>query len=463
MSDDQDFKNDGGRPGMSEAGNIDDLKKMAENLVSFGKAAGADEVEVTIADGREFGVDVRLGNIENLVEAGSRHLSLRVLKNMKTAYATSSDLGIETLRRLLRSAVSRAELGSRDEFAGLPPLQATEIDIPSLELFDPEIGGLDPRRKIDLALETERIALADERITNSHGASFVTNEVTNVLANSKGFSGAYEQTFCSLSVGLQAGETDEKAEDYWSSADRFFKRLEPPEAVAKKAVERTVRQLHPRKIETQTVPVIFEPDMTAWLVGFLFACVSGVAVYQRASCLAEKLGEWIGNEKITVVDDGLMPGKLGSRPFDTEGMPCRKTTVVENGLLRRFLCHTYAGRKLKLEPTGNADRTAVGPNNFYLLPSSLSQDEIIRSTQKGLLLTRTIGHGLNPVTGDISRGAFGLWIEKGEVAYPVSEITIAGNLEDILKCVEMVGNDLDFRSPVCGPTIKVAELAVAGE
>ncbi len=448
---------------MSEKGNIDDLKRTAESLVSFAKAAGADEAEVTVADGREFGVDVRRGNIENLVEAGSRHLSLRVLRNMKTAYATSSDLDIETLRRLVRNAVSRAELGSRDEFAGLPPLQATDIDISSLELFDPEISGLDPRRKIALALETERIALADKRITNSHGASFVTNEVTNVLANSHGFSGAYEQTFCSLSVGLQAGETDEKVEDYWSSADRFFRRLEPPEDVAKRAVARTVRQLHPRKIETQTVPVVFEPDMTAWLVGFLFACVSGVAVYQKASCLAEKLSERIGNEKITVVDDGLMPGKLGSRPFDTEGMPCRKTTVVENGLLRRFLCHTYAGRKLKLEPTGNADGTAVGPNNFYLLPGSLTQDEIIRSTQKGLLLTRTIGHGLNPVTGDISRGAFGLWIEKGEVAYPVSEITVAGNLEDILKSVEMVGNDLDFRSPVCGPTIKVAELAVAGE
>ncbi len=448
---------------MSEAGNSDDLKALAEGLVLFGRTAGADEVEVTVADGREFGVDVRMGSIENLVEAGSRHLSLRVIKDMKTAYATSSDLALDTLRRLLRNAVARAEFGSRDEFAGLPPLQAAGIDISSLELFDPEISGLDPRRKIDLALETERIALADNRITNSHGASFVTNEVMGVLVNSKGFSGGYKQTFCSLSVGLQAGETDDKAEDYWSSADRFFKRLEPPEAVAKKALERTVRQLHPRKIETQTVPVIFEPDMTAWLVGFLFACVSGVAVYQKASCLAERLGERIGNEKITVVDDGLMPGKLGSRPFDAEGTPCRRTTVVENGRLRRFLCHTYAARKLKLESTGNADGTAVGPNNFFLLPGPLTPDEIIRSTRKGLLLTRTIGHGLNPVTGDISRGAFGLWIEGGEIAYPVSEITIAGNLEDILKSVELVGKDLDFRSPVCGPTIKVAELILAGE
>jgi PmbA protein len=448
---------------MSEAGNCDDLKALAEGLVSFGRTAGADEVEVTISDGREFGVDVRKGSIENLVEAGSRHLSVRVIKDMKTAYATSSDLALDTLQRLLRRAITRAELGSRDEFAGLPPLQPTEIVVSSLELFDPEIGGLDPRRKVDLALETERIALADKRITNSHGASFVTNEMTGVLVNSKGFSGGYRQTFCSLSVGLQAGETDDKAEDYWSSADRFFNRLEPPDAVAKKAVERTVRQLHSRKIETQSVPVIFEPDMTAWLVGFLFACVSGVAVYQKASCLAERLGERIGNEKITIVDDGLMPGKLGSRPFDTEGMPCRRTTVVENGLLRQFLCHTYAARKLNLESTGNADGTAVGPNNFYLLPGPLTPDEIIRSTQKGLLLTRTIGHGLNPVTGDISRGAFGLWIEGGEIAFPVSEITIAGNLEDILKNIEMVGKDLDFRSPVCGPTIKVSGIVLAGE
>jgi PmbA protein len=448
---------------MTETPRADSLLGLAERIVSLGKECGADEVEATVSDGREFSVDVRQGQIENLVEAGSRFLSFRVIKDQKTAHATSSDLQDETVQRLIRNAVIRAALGSRDEYAGLPLLSSDKVDIPSLRLFDPEVPKLEAAPKIRLALETERIALEDKRITNSHGASFITNEVTTVQAGSNGFLGSYDQTFCSLSVGLQAGETDDRVEDYWVSVERFFKNLEPPETVAKKAVERTVRQLHPRKIRTQTVPVIFEPGMTDWLVGFLFACVSAVAVYQKTTFLAGRLGERIGNENITIMDDGLMPGRLGSRPFDSEGVPCGKTTVFEQGVLRRFLCNTYAGRKLKLATTGNSDGTGIGPNNFYLLPGNASPQEIIASTERGLVLTRTIGHGLNPVTGDISRGAFGLWVEGGEIAYPVSEVTIAGNLEQILNRVEMVGNDLDFRSPVCGPTIKIGALTVAGE
>jgi PmbA protein len=193
------------------------------------------------------------------------------------------------------------------------------------------------------------------------------------------------------------------------------------------------------------------------------ACVSGVAVYQRASFLADRLGSRIGNEKVSVIDDGLMPGRLGSRPFDGEAVACRKTVVVEGGVLRRFLCNAYAARKLKLETTGNGDGTGVSPNNFYLAPGPQTPEDIIASTDRGLILTRTIGHGLNPVTGDISRGAFGLWVEGGRVAYPVAEITIAGHLEQVLNGIEAVGNDLDFRTPVCGPTIRVAGLIVAGE
>jgi len=448
---------------MTESPEAGTLAALAERIVTFGKKCGADEVEATVSDGLEFSVDVRQGQVENLVEAGSRYLSFRVIKDMKTAHASSSDLKEETIERLVRNAVGRAALGSRDDCAGLPPLSTEKVDIPSLRLFDPEVEKLNAAQKTRLALETEQIALEDKRITNSHGASFGTNEIASVLAASNGFLGSYDQTFCSLSVGLQAGETDEKVEDFWVSVDRFFKNLESPETVARKAVERVVRQLHPRKIRTQTVPVIFEPGMTDWLVGFLFGCVSAVAVYQKTTFLAGRLGERIGNENITIIDDGLMPGRHGSRPFDSEGVPCRKTMVFERGVLRRFLCNTYAGRKLNLPTTGNSDGTGVGPNNFYLLPGSVSPKEMIASTDKGLILTRTIGHGLNPVTGDMSRGAFGLWVEGGEIAYPVSEVTIAGNLGEVLNQVEMVGNDLDFRSPVCGPSVKIAALTVAGE
>lgn len=448
---------------MNDPKQLSELKSLAERMVNLGRSLGADEIQVSIAEALEFNADVRLGNIENLIEAGARYCGFKIIKEKRTAYATSSDLSPDTLRRLVQNAIHRAEHANPDECAGLPAHEERPGESPPLDLCDPEIPEMETEKKIALALETERIALTDKRISNSHGASFETKEVTTILANSFGFLDDYAETFCGLGVGIQAGETDSKVEGFWSSTERHFRDLESPETIAKKAVERTVRQLHPRKIKTQAVPVIFEPPMTSWLLGFIFACISGAAVYQKLSFLSDKLGERIAGENISVVDDGRMPGKLGSRPFDSEGVSTKKNTVIENGLLRNFLCDTYSGKKLDLLTTGNADGSGVGPHNFYLLPGSLPPEAIIQNTDKGLILTRTIGHGLNPVTGDISRGAFGLWVEKGEIAYPVAEITIAGNLGKILHQIEDVGNDLEFRSTICGPTIKIQELTVAGE
>ncbi|MGZ5453139.1 MAG: TldD/PmbA family protein, partial [Candidatus Aminicenantales bacterium] len=277
--------------------------------------------------------------------------------------------------------------------------------------------------------------------------------------------GEYEQTYCGLGVGLQAGDTDHRVEDSWSSSKRHFKDLETPAEIARKAVERTARQLNPRKIRTQNVPVIFDQTQTAWLLGFLFGCIAGTAVYQKATFLEGKLGQRIGSDRITVIDDALMRGALGSHPFDSDGLPCRRTVVVEKGILRSYLCNYYSARKLGLESTGSADGGGVGPGNFYLQPGpgALSPQDIIAGTKKGLLLIRTLGHGLNSVTGDISRGAFGLWIEDGAIAYPVTEATISGNLGRILETIEAVGTDLEFLGPVVGPTVKVAEMTVGGE
>ena len=441
------------------------LRDMAESLVVYARKSGADEAEVSVVDGYEFNVDVRKGRIETLIEAGSRSVGLRVIKDRRSAYASSSDLDPGTLRRLVRNAVRRAELGSPDEFSGLAPLagEGERVDIEALRLYDPEIARLDSRTKIALALRTEREALKDKRITNSYGATFASNEIRSVLALSNGFVGEFRQTYCGLGVGLQAGDTDDRVEDSWSSSKRHFKDLETPEAIARKAVERTVRQLKPRKIRTANVPVIFEPTQTAWLMGFLFGCVTGTAVYQKATFLEGKLGERIGNDRVTVVDDALRPGELGSHPFDSDGLPCRRTVVVERGVLRSYLCNIYAARKLGLESTGSADGGGVGPANFYLEAGTAAPAEIVAGTKRGLLLIRTLGHGLNGVTGDISRGAFGLWIEDGEIAYPVSEVTISGNLGRVLEAIEAVGNDLEFHSPVTGPTVKVAEMTVAGQ
>ena len=454
-----------GRPPREKARPAPALRDLAESLAAYARKCGAGEAEVSIADGYEFDVEVRKGRIETLVEAGSRSAGVRIIKDQKTAYASSSDLDMGTLRRLVRNAVRRAELGSPDEFAALAPLAPERVDAAALDLNDPVIAGLDSKTKIDLALRTERAALKDRRITNSYGATFASNEISSVLTMTNGFVGEYAQTYCGLGVGLQAGGTDDRVEDGWSSSKRHFKDLETPEEIARKAVERTVRQLHPRKIRTQNVPVIFEPTQTAWLMGFLFGCVAGTAVYQKATFLEGRLGKRIGNERITVVDDALMPGALGSHPFDSDGLPCRRTVVVEKGVLKSYLCNYYAARKLGLSSTGSADGGGVGPANFYLEPGlgAVAAADIVAGTKKGLLLIRTIGHGLNGVTGDISRGAFGLWIEDGRVAYPVSEITISGNLGRILESVEAVGTDIDFNSAVTGPTVKVSEMTVAGE
>jgi PmbA protein len=462
MPDDQNHQDDSRRAELKAEKAQIKLTELAEDLVSLGRKKGADEIEVSILDGYEFSVDVRLGKIENLIEAGSRALGLRVIRGKRTASASSSDLSRETLERLVENAVKRAELSNPDEFSGLPSLSPKRIDILSLNLFDPEISKQDSKEKIALALETERIALEDKRITNSHGASFETKEIKAVLANSNGFFQEYKQTICGLSLGLQAGETDNRVEDFWFSAKRHLHELESPEEVAQNAVRRTVRQLCPRKIKTQKVPVIFEPMMTSWLLGFLFMCVSGVSIYQKTSFLTGKLGKRIGNSRVNVIDNGIVPGLLGTRPFDAEGVPCQRTVVIDKGILKNYLCNTYAARKLKLKSTGNSTGTGVNPNNFYLEPGEASPEKIISSLEKGLILIRTLGHGLNPVTGDISRGAFGLWVEKGEVVYPVSEVTISGNLGEILNNIEMIGNDLEFRSPVCGPTIQIRELTVAG-
>lgn len=438
------------------------MPDLAADLIAYGRRRGADQMEVSVSEGREFEAGVRRGRIETLVEAGSRVMGLRLIKDSRTAFAGASDLDPEGLRRLVRNAVRRAELAEPDANAGLAPLSPERVEAAALDLYDPAVPALEPAAKIRLALRTERLALADKRITNSYGASFVTHVASSVLANSNGFLGEYRRTYCSLSVGLQAGGTDDRVEDFWFSAKRRVADLASPEEVARTAVARTVRQLRPRKISTRNVPVIFEPLQTGWLIGFLFGCVSGVSVYQGTSYLAGKLGERIGSDLVDVIDDGTLPGALGSRPFDSDGLPARRTTVIEKGVLKGFLCNTYAARRLKLTSTGNADGSGVGPNNFYLEKGAVSAEEIVRSTKRGLLLIRTLGHGLNTANGDISRGAFGLWIEDGEIAYPVSEVTISGNLDGVLRGIEQVGTDLDFTSSVVGPTIKVAEMTVAG-
>ncbi len=436
----------------------DDLLGLAESLVGYGRKKGASEIEVTIAEGTEFDANVREGELESLTEAGSKGLALRVLVDGKLAEASSSDFAKATLTHLVDNAIVRARLGGKDEFAGLPEKQEIKGDVAKLGIHDPAIAAMPPEKKIAVAKKLEAIGVGDKRVQLCLGSSYSSYEGRRILVNSKGFSGSYRRSIASCGVGFQAGEGDNVFQDYYFDATTKLADLKDPETIAKKAVERVTRLVGARKVETQNVPLILEPAMTAQLLGFLSQCLSGPALARKQSFLVDALGTTVGNELVTIVDDGLLPRGRGTRPFDSEGVPASKKQVVAKGVLKSYLLDTYWGKKLGLSSTGNAD----GATNLYWQAGTSTPEEIIKSVDKGLLLTGTLGLGTVPTTGDWSVGAFGLWIEKGEVAFPVAEITISGNLGELLGKVEMVGNDLELRRSIAGPTVKFSEISVGG-
>ncbi|MGH7410679.1 MAG: TldD/PmbA family protein, partial [Candidatus Methylomirabilis sp.] len=322
--------------------------------------------------------------------------------------------------------------------------------------------------RITRAKAAEAAALSyDPRITNSEGAEFASNLYRIIYGNSHGFLGEYQGSTFSLAVTPIALSDGAMQRDYWYTFSRHLNGLESPEAVGKRAAERTIRRLGARKIATREVPVVFDPETSASLMRSLCSAVSGPSLYRGASFLIDRLGDRIAPEIVSIYDDGTLQGHLGSKPFDGEGLPTRRTALVENGVLRSYLLDTYSARKLKLAPTGSAARgvgdvPTVGPTNFFLQAGPDDPTEIIRSVDSGLYVTELIGPGVNFVTGDYSRGAVGFWIENGKLTDPVEEITVAGNLKEMLLGIEMVGNDLTFRSSVVAPTLKIRRMTVAG-
>ena len=432
------------------------LQELAESLVAYGRKQGASEMEISIGTGSEFSVKVFNGEVESLTESGSKSLNMRVFVDGKKANASSSDFTLSTLHSMVDNAITRARLGGKDAFAGLPDNEPVAKG--DLKLFDPAVLAMEPEKKIAFARELEAIGLKDKRIKKSSGASFGTYEGTSILVNSKGFSNSYRKSSASAGVSFMAGEGDNLQQDGWYDGSIHLNGLWSAERIAKMAAERTARLVGSRKVETQKVPLIVDPQMAAMLLGFLSQCISGSSVTRRQTYLADKLGQKIGNELVTIIDDPLMPGQVASRPFDSEGVASKKHTFVDQGVLKGFVLNTYFGRKLKMPSTGHAG----GLTNFYWAAGKSTPEEIIKSVDKGLYLTGVMGQGTVPTTGDISLGAVGLWIEKGAIAFPVSEITIAGNLADLLMNVEMVGNDLEIRQGISAPTLKFKEITVGG-
>ena len=438
---------------------MNELKGLAEKLTVFAQKSGASQTEVSIYNSNNFSVDILNQEIEQLQEAGSINLSLKVIVDGKVATASSSDLSMDALQHLTKNAISRASYSNPDKYSALPDNEKIKTDIDKLKLYDPSVEELSPEKKIQAVMELEKICIDNKMIKMSAGASFNTGTAERILANSNGFSGAYKSSYCSNGVYLQAGSDEVFFEDGWSDSSRTANGLMPVEEIAKKAIHRVTRLIGAKKIDTQNVPVVFEAPMAASILGFLAQCLSGTAVYQKRTFLSDMLGEKIANDNVNIMDDALMPGKPGTRPFDGEGVPTGKTSIIENGTLKNFLLDTYSARKLDMKSNGHAS----GTTNFYMAPGKHSLEDIIKSTKKGLFLTRTIGQGTVPTSGDISKGAYGLWIENGELTYPVAEITLSGNLGTMLKEIEMVGSELDFRRSINSPAFKVKEMTISGK
>jgi PmbA protein len=362
-----------------------------------------------------------------------------------------------------------AAISTEDPYAGLPDASELGTIEGDLELYSEDISRIETPQRIEHARRAEEAALsADPRITNSEGASFDAYSGERVFANSRGFLGWYRVSSCSLSTTPVARQNDSMERDYWFSSARSYARLESPEAIGRRAAERAVRRLGSRKVATQKAPVVFDPLTARSLVGNVFAAVDGEEIYRKASFLEGKLGERVASEHVTIVDDGTIPGLFGTTPFDDEGVPVRRTVVIDRGVLKSYLLNTYTARKLGMRTTGNAGRgitgnASVGHGNLFLEKGERSPEELIRGIKRGLYVTELIGSGVNIVTGDYSRGAAGLWIENGEFAYPVSEITIASTLQEMLAGIDQIGSDLEFRGAMASPTLVIGEMTISGQ
>jgi len=445
------------------------LKQLAADIVADALRAGATDAEVTIREGDEFSTVVRMDEVETLKESGSRGVGLRVLAGQRSASTTTSDFTAEGIAHLVRGAVALAQVTSEDPFAGLADASEFGKLEGDLQLYHEDVYSLPTAERIEYARRAEAASLAvDTRLVNSDGASFDAATGRRIFANSRGFVGEYRSSFCSVSTSpIAQGANGEMQRDYWYSQARSLSKLDSPESVGEEAARRTLRMLDARKVATQQVPIVFAPEIARSLVGAMFDAASGDAIYRGASFFTDKLGEQVAADTITVVDDHTIVGGFGSSPFDAEGLPTRRTVIVENGVLKNYLLTTYTGRKLNMKSTGNAGRGLagspyVGSGNLFLVAGSETPEQILGGVKSGLYVTRLMGQGVNMVTGDYSRGASGLWIEDGKLTFPVHEITIAGNLKEMFRNIVAIGNDLVFRGATASPTLRVDGMTIAG-
>jgi PmbA protein len=447
-----------------------DLRDIATNVIERAMKLGATAAECVARDGSEFSTVVRLGEVETLKESGSKALGVRVFMGNRTANTSTSDLSPEGVESMIKGAIELAKVTGEDPFSGIPEKSQLGQISGDLDLYYDDVYSLSTADRIDYARRAEKAATsADPRIKNSEGGSFDAATGRKVFANSHGFVGEYKRSYCSVSaVPIAQDEHGNMQRDYWFAVSRTLSKLESPEEVGRVAAERTLRRIGARKVKTQKVPIVFDRQTSRALLDHIFEAVNGDAVYRHSSYLTGKLGEKVAGSNITVIDDGTMPGGFGTSPFDGEGVPTRRTTVLEDGVLKSYMLNTYTAKKLGLTTTGNASRglagtPGIGNGNFFLTPGTKSPEQIIGDIKEGLLVTEFLGFGVNLVTGDFSRGASGMWIHNGELTFPVEEITVAGNLKDMWNNVAEIGNDLEWRGAVACPTLRIEGMTIAGE
>jgi PmbA protein len=447
---------------------VDAPRDVVAFAIERARAAGAFQVEVALSSGEAFETRVRGREIDFVKQSREQSLGVRVYcggrGGLSSAAARTSDLAREVVARTAADAVALARATVPDACAGLPDA-GFAADVPDLHLFEPRDRPFEPSARIEAARAMETAAHAvDPRIGDSEGSQSSSGYGEIAYGNSAGFLGEYASARHSLVAESLARTDSGMQRDAWYSMARSWGALEPAASVGRRAAERALRRLGAKRVPTCEVPVIFDPVTAPSLLRQLAGCASGYAIYRGASFLAGKLGQTVASASVTIVDDARLRGGLGSRPFDGEGLPTRRNVLVERGRLQTYLLDTYSARKLGLRSTASAVRGGgASAANLWLEPGTKTPEEIIASTPRGLYVTELIGQGFNPVTGDYSRGASGLWIENGELAFPVEEITIASNFAQMLRDVDAIGNDLLWLGATAAPTLRIARMTVAGE
>jgi len=436
-----------------------------DRLVKAALKAGADAADAVEFKNISAAVSYRLGKLEDVGRSESSDLGLRVFIGRQVAFVSSTDFSDAALSALPERAVAMAKLAPEDKYAGLAPKDKLAKNIPDIEIDDPQ----EPSTVllVEQARDVEAAALEVPGVTNSEGGSADYGRTMVTLATSDGFLGGYVGTSRSIAVSVIAGEGTEMERDYDYSHTRFAADLEAAKAVGTRAAMRAVKRLNPRKVKTQSAPVFFDPRVAPSLIGHFTGAISGAAIARGVSFLKDRMGQQVFAEGITIIDDPHRKRGLRSKAFDGEGTANRMTVLIDKGRLTTWLLDSASARQLGLETTGHAARGTGGPpspssTNVHMAPGALTPQELMADVRQGFYVTDLIGMGVNGVTGDYSRGAAGFWIENGELAYPVSEVTIAGNLKDMYRHLTPA-DDLVFRYGTDSPTLRIEGLTIAGE